>query len=495
MYILKIVLSFSFWIISLSVFSQIKNAGFDQLEKMGQDKALYWKFKPTEGYNYVLDNEVKHTGTYALKISSVSNNEGSFAPFSQVVPVVIENPKKITLIVYIKSEDVKTEASIWCQIWDRNDKTIGYSNLNENGITISGSNEWKKYSMSVVLDSNAKKILLGGYLKGAGNVWFDDFSLEEFNSEITDVSPDVEKYISDYLSLVQNNSIYSNEIDWPNLKKNVRSLAAGAKSISEAKLVIPYVITLLKSVGDKHTSINVDMTPKSQSTSSPELNYFNAKILSNNIGYISIPQFTSTDPAELERFATTIQEIIRSLDNKVPVIGWVVDLRNNNGGNMYPMIAGLGPLLDEGNLGFFIKDIDGQKNKKRWFYENGASGYDTQKYVKVNNPYKIRNPSIKIAVLIGSVTASSGEIVAASFIGKPNTRLFGSPTAGFTTGNEVFHLSDGTEIVLATSFIADRTQKIYRDKIAPDEFIDFRNIDGIIYDLGFKKVEKWLMTK
>ena len=56
-------------------------------------------------------------------------------------------------------------------------------------------------------------------------------------------------------------------------------------------------------------------------------------------------------------FADAIQAAIRQAD-RAELAGWIVDLRGNTGGNMWPMLAGFGPVLGEGTAGFFI-DPDG----------------------------------------------------------------------------------------------------------------------------------------
>jgi C-terminal processing protease CtpA/Prc len=79
--------------------------------------------------------------------------------------------------------------------------------------------------------------------------------------------------------------------------------------------------------------------------------------------------------------------------------------------------------------------------------------------------------SANVAVLIGPGTASSGEAVTISFIGRPHTRTFGSPTAGLSTANATKTLPDGAMILLTVSVEADRTGKRYGHAIEPDEVI------------------------
>lgn len=60
-----------------------------------------------------------------------------------------------------------------------------------------------------------------------------------------------------------------------------------------------------------------------------------------------------------------------------------------------------------------------------------------------------------------------------SFHGQDKVRVFGQPTAGFTTSNQNFPLYDGTDLVLTTSRLVSRTGQAYdNDPIQPDVLTD-----------------------
>jgi C-terminal processing protease CtpA/Prc len=167
-----------------------------------------------------------------------------------------------------------------------------------------------------------------------------------------------------------------------------------------------------------------------------------------------------------------MQHQIRIIDNQKPC-GWIVDLRGNTGGNMWPMLIGIGPVLGKGLAGSFI-DADG--NQVDWAYLDGKGLLGDEVISQVNGaPYQIANPEAPVAVLFGEGTASSGEVIVISFIGRPNTRTFGGSSAGYTTGNDEFELSDGAYIFLTTVIDADRTGKVYRSVIVPDVRVDGNN--------------------
>ena len=108
-------------------------------------------------------------------------------------------------------------------------------------------------------------------------------------------------------------------------------------------------------------------------------------------------------------------------------------------------------------------------------YKQGISYYDERPFTaKPSKPYFIKD-QVPIAVLIGPATASSGEMIAISFIGKSNSNLFGEPSQGLTIGNNSFKLSDGAVLVLTYTVDADRNRKKYGGKIQPDYSVNFSN--------------------
>jgi carboxyl-terminal processing protease len=142
--------------------------------------------------------------------------------------------------------------------------------------------------------------------------------------------------------------------------------------------------------------------------------------------------------------------------------GWVVDLRGNHGGDMHPMLTVVAPLLGEGERGRFISP----HGETSWGIRGGHV-YNGRKTAFRHRrvPAAQEQP---VAVLVDKGTASSGEAVLVSFLGAPNTRTFGQPTAGYATANQTFGLSDGAKLVITTALMADRTGRTYGNApIAP----------------------------
>lgn len=189
--------------------------------------------------------------------------------------------------------------------------------------------------------------------------------------------------------------------------------------------------------------------------------------LPNDIGYLEIPGFYGTLTAG-NQFATQIQHAICGLDTP-PITGWVVDLRLDIGGSFWPMLAGLGPLLGEGEIGAFV---DGRGTRFPWHYQAGRAWADNVSPSQITDaPYHLTKALAPLAVLTDDFTASGGEAVVVAFRGRPGSRSFGEATDGVPTGNDGTQLSDGAFISVTSVFDVDRTGRVYDAAIAPDEFI------------------------
>jgi carboxyl-terminal processing protease len=196
------------------------------------------------------------------------------------------------------------------------------------------------------------------------------------------------------------------------------------------------------------------------------------RYLGEGIGYLEL--FVQGNPDEVQQYIDTTQAAIRQTA-AAGARAWVVDLRCNRGGNMWPMIAGAGSLMGHGFLGRFISN-DGPATD--WFYQDGSSAYqDTGMtaptvYMTATDPVPTFDPATTpVAVLVSEFTGSSGEMTLISFLGRPNTRTFGEVTQGQITGVATHDLADGSILGIAESIPADRTGREYHQAITPDELV------------------------
>ncbi len=185
------------------------------------------------------------------------------------------------------------------------------------------------------------------------------------------------------------------------------------------------------------------------------------------IAYLTVPWISTTDSAICTMIADSLQKIIAGLDGN-GISKWIIDLRKNTGGNCWPMLAGIGPLLDNGTCGYFVTGNE----KVPISYRNGAALHGRHVRCRVSTSgYRMKQVKNRIVLLTGPQTSSSGEIVAIAFKGQDQALFYGEPTAGFTTANATYTLSDQSMLVLTVCLEADRNGKVYEGKIVPDQII------------------------
>ncbi len=299
-------------------------------------------------------------------------------------------------------------------------------------------------------------------------------------------------YLNRALDEMQVHALRREAVNWPLIRKEALARAAHAESTVDTYDAIRFA---LASLGDHHSSLH--LTPALQARES-ERKAGRASDLESNTspasfspyvgryepeGHIEqfdgkpfallvVPKCSPANDGQFVEFETKIQRIIAELDKSHP-LGWIVDIRGNVGGNMWPMLAGVGPLLGESDdLGESF-DSDGHSVVT---YRNGVAAESENGKIYpypavAGPPYKLANVP-NVAVLIDRSTGSSGEALAIAFRGRPRTRFFGEHTEGVSTVNEMFALSDGAVMWLTIGTQADRSGKQYPDGLAPDEFVD-----------------------
>ena len=304
------------------------------------------------------------------------------------------------------------------------------------------------------------------------------------------MSDTARNYLNSFFEIVDSNSLRRDSINLAEIRRTIFDQFKNAQRIADC---YPAIILALKQINDHHSFfMPYDRVKAWKADSDISFQFGTGRLLENQIGYISIPTFVSGSPRIGQLFADSLQHQIESLD-KSRVKGWIIDLRNNGGGNCWPMLAGIGPLLEEGICGYFAR-----RNGlgPMWKYFNGVIYEGTRDMVRVGNPYYLKEKFARLAVLTGPRTASSGEVVVVSLIGRPNTKSFGEPTHGLSTGNQDFTLSDGSMLFLTTSVYSDRNNHKYGGKIVPDESVPFSDrAFPLDQDPVVKRAIEWLIKK
>ncbi|HEY7122997.1 MAG TPA: S41 family peptidase [Ktedonobacterales bacterium] len=213
--------------------------------------------------------------------------------------------------------------------------------------------------------------------------------------------------------------------------------------------------------------------------------------LAGALGYLEVPNAAGLEASK--PFAMLAHQVIREID-QTPTVGWVIDLRTNTGGALYPMLAAVGPIAGEGELIGFV--APGEKQVA--YYREGRAWLEGAENatVEVEEWHTLKRPTPPVAVLTSQLTASSGEFTALAFRGRQYTRSFGEPTRGVPTGNDVKVLTDGAWIGLTTALGTDRTGQAYDAPLLPDELvtIEWTRL-GSADDPVLQAAIRWLRTE
>ncbi|WP_412466667.1 S41 family peptidase [Pedobacter sp. KLB.chiD] len=294
------------------------------------------------------------------------------------------------------------------------------------------------------------------------------------------------KLNKEIFDILKNNSMFSDKLDWRNIQEESKALSLSDNDSTNQQVLYHFYTEKLRAVGDKH-SFFISGKRMKQIAEAPVVERPQGDYLGEGVAWVKVPRCLSFNEAKDTHFADTIRRIIQKLDTENAIAGWIVDLRHNTGGNMWPMLAGLNALVADGNAGYFV--IGRMEKKRPWPNENGKiSG----KPANIST-YKVKNNSLRIAVLLDARTGSSGEMAVVSLLGLPNVKSFGQTSAGYTTANYTFNLSNGDQLQLARTYVADRTGKGYPENIKPDVFID--DLSNTRNDRVIAAAKAWLLEK
>lgn len=332
-------------------------------------------------------------------------------------------------------------------------------------------------------------------------------------------------YLNHVLDIMEKNALHTRGIDWFTVRRETFRQAEGAQTTVDTYPAIYYALTQLNehhsflrlpdnlSEEDKqrtYVSLRKMLGPYGNQMPKPPASPFLDRVQisghllqagNSTIAYIVIPACGGkhsnlrNNRAEYQMYANSLHRIAADLEASHP-LGWIVDLRGNTGGNMYPMLAGIGFVLGEGRLGSFVS-LSGVENG--WFYRQGMAGARISSVESISakiTDAPLALPDLPaVAVLIDAGTISSGEAVAISFAGRPRERSFGTHTFGLSSGNQWFPLADGASLLLNTTLEADRLHHIYPDGIEPDvSFPEPTIIPDEASDPVIHAAQEWLVS-
>ena len=141
----------------------------------------------------------------------------------------------------------------------------------------------------------------------------------------------------------------------------------------------------------------------------------------------------------------------------------VVDLSEQTGGTAWPPLIAMYPLFGRANTARFVE----RDNKRIPIVDRagleasaraGAAGRANPLAPYAGGP---------LAVVVGSGTASAGEMLLVALLGEQRVQTFGQTSYGLSTANMTYPLADGSQLVLTEMRYAQGDAPVYRGGIAP----------------------------
>lgn len=386
------------------------------------------------------------------------------AGVGQFIDAIALRGRVVTYSAWLKPKEVGGGLS---GIWLRADAEAGRTLqvTNSNAEPVSGTGEWQRRTLRLRVAEDAVRLAAGVSLGTAGTLLADDFSLEVTDeADVPLPSAAARAYLDEAVALTRKHAMNRDKPDWKRVIADAELLAAGAQNPAETYPAIRHVLAALQ---DRHSFLLPASNAMAAARNVSQEGFGITSSTLGSIGYVKVPAFANASAVRNEAYAQSVRQEVASLQAK-GVCGWILDLRENTGGNMWPMLKGLQPLLGKGAVGYSVLP----DAKAQWIVDpNEARQVLPAEFTQAAQAVDVTSRA-PVALLLGNRTASSGEAVAIAFIGREHVRSFGQPTAGLSTTNRPFRLSDGALLLLTIGSMADRSGKVYGQRLEPDVKLD-----------------------
>ncbi len=294
------------------------------------------------------------------------------------------------------------------------------------------------------------------------------------------------KYLDTALDLIELHAVNRAKLNWPAIRQQALSSASAAVTPGDTYPAIAVVLGQLGVNGhsrliplEQKTALLLPLSP-SQLPS--------GRLLPGRIGYVALP---GIDEAFADPYLAAGTAVMRRLLAGKPG-GWIIDLRSNAGGDVWPMLGAVQPLLGSGTIGSFVAP-PAPPSVVRVTPTEITQGSEVS--IRMSAAPQQGASTDPVVVLTGPTTGSSGEFAAIAFRGRPCTTSMGSATYGVPTGNTDYPLSDGADLRLTIAFEADRTGHVYPDApIQPGTQVDTANYFATWRptDPAIRSANRWL---
>ncbi len=438
---------------------------------LGAQTAFVLGAAPGE-YDLQADGVATNPQGATLTLRAMSASQSRAAAVTSTIGTDGLRGRRLTLVGELLTREVTGGASLWMRV-DEGTTML----FLENGMDRpqQGTGDWTRREVALPIPDTATRVAFGLLLQGPGEVRVRGLRLIQTIRRPTDAAQvrEVQAFVDAAIHVTRTHALRASAVDWPATEPAIRALAADARTTAEAYPAVRY---LLSRLGDGHSFL---MSP-ARTAQSQRGDIANPPVVVNvaapGVGYIAVPSYSGVNAERMRADAALMHQALARVTADAHC-GFIVDLRANGGGNMWPMLAGLAPLLGQEPVGRF----DGPSGT--------AQPWRPAAILTTSLPSTLADlETRRVAVLTGPRTASSGEAVVVAFRGRPNTRSFGRATAGLSTANGSYPLPDGSTLLLTTAVFVDRLGQRYGHAITPDQVVE----EASTQDAPLVAASQWL---
>ena len=204
-----------------------------------------------------------------------------------------------------------------------------------------------------------------------------------------------------------------------------------------------------------------------------------SKLVEPNYGYIRVTQFQEHTGENLAKALDTFYK-----QNKEPLKGLVLDLRNDPGGLLNGAVAVTAAFLPKDALVVYTEGrTEDAKMKLTANKENYLRSAAQEDYLK-NLPAGIKN--VPMVVLVNGGSASASEIVAGALQDHKRAIIMGTQTFGKGSVQTILPLGNNTAIKLTTArYFTPNGRSIQAKGITPDIMVEEATVSGVEQQAAF----------
>lgn len=208
-----------------------------------------------------------------------------------------------------------------------------------------------------------------------------------------------------------------------------------------------------------------------------------SKLAEPGYGYIRITQFQEHTGENLAKALETLYK-----DNKAPLKGLVLDLRNDPGGLLNSAVAVSAAFLQPGQLVVYTEgraeDAKMRLSASKEYYLHGPRDDD---YIQ-KLPAAVKN--VPMVVLVNGGTASASEIVAGALQDHKRAIVMGTQSFGKGSVQTVLPLGNNTAIKLTTArYFTPGGRSIQAKGITPDIVAEDATVNGVDQGIGIREAD------